>query len=65
MYNKGSVVGKTLESVGRQTFTDYEVVIVNDASTDDSRAAVSAFLDKRPFPPQVEVRLLDQPRRGG
>lgn len=36
MYNAGHGIRVTLESIATQTIDDYEVVIVNDGSTDDS-----------------------------
>jgi glycosyltransferase involved in cell wall biosynthesis len=47
LYNKEKYVGATLQSVLAQTFSDFEVVIVNDGSTDGSREAVKAFDDPR------------------
>lgn len=40
LYNKQQFIERTLQSVRSQTFTDYEVVIVNDGSTDDSEQKV-------------------------
>lgn len=36
VYNKGDFIQRTLESVLNQTVDDYEIIIVNDASTDHS-----------------------------
>lgn len=36
LYNKRAYVQRTLESVLAQTYTDYEVIVVDDGSTDDS-----------------------------
>ena len=47
VYNKEKFVVKTIESVLSQTFTDYEIIIVNDGSTDQSEAKISAFKDNR------------------
>ena len=35
-YNSSSTIREALESVAAQTFTDYEVIVVDDASTDDT-----------------------------
>jgi len=43
LYNKETFVAKTLESVLAQTFADYEIVIVDDCSTDNSRAVAERF----------------------
>jgi len=47
VYNKEKFVAKTIESVLSQTFTDYEIIIVNDGSTDQSEAKILAFKDNR------------------
>lgn len=36
LYNKQNYIRKTLESVRNQKFTDYEVIVVDDGSIDDS-----------------------------
>ena len=36
LYNKAPYVKKALESVCRQTYSDYELIVINDGSTDDS-----------------------------
>jgi glycosyltransferase involved in cell wall biosynthesis len=46
LYNQGKFVAETLESVFAQTYKDFEVVCVNDASTDDSLAVVTKFADR-------------------
>lgn len=46
LYNKAPYVTKALESVKAQTFTDYECLIVNDGSTDNSEAVVQSWLSR-------------------
>lgn len=43
IYNRGHRISKGLESLKNQTFQDFETIIVDDASTDDSFKIVSAF----------------------
>src|SRR5258706_6407489 len=38
-------IAETIESVQRQTFTDWELVIVDDGSTDDTVRVVARFAD--------------------
>jgi glycosyltransferase involved in cell wall biosynthesis len=47
VYNKQDYIGKTLQSVMDQTFTDFEIIVVNDGSTDDSEKVILEFDDKR------------------
>ena len=46
LYNKAPYVTKALESVKAQTFTDYECLIVNDGSIDNSEAVVQSWLSR-------------------
>jgi glycosyltransferase involved in cell wall biosynthesis len=47
LYNKESSIADTLASVFEQEFSDFEVVIVNDGSTDGSLNIVNSFTDSR------------------
>jgi glycosyltransferase involved in cell wall biosynthesis len=47
LYNKESLIAATLNSALAQTFTDFEIVIINDGSTDTSEAVVQQFTDAR------------------
>lgn len=47
VYNKEKYIGNTLQSVLDQTFTDFEIIIVNDGSTDTSEEIIKSFSDKR------------------
>ncbi|ORA26991.1 glycosyltransferase family 2 protein [Mycobacterium aquaticum] len=42
-YNHAAYLAETLDSVARQTFTDYEIVVVDDGSTDGTDEIVSAW----------------------
>jgi glycosyltransferase involved in cell wall biosynthesis len=57
LYNKRAYIREALDSVGRQIFTDYEVIVVDDGSTDGGAelAAKSGI---------VGLRLLSQANRG-
>ncbi|MBR0101963.1 MAG: glycosyltransferase family 2 protein, partial [Selenomonadaceae bacterium] len=46
MYNVESYVGECLESVLKQTFQDFEVIVVDDCSTDDSVKIVEEYAPK-------------------
>jgi glycosyltransferase involved in cell wall biosynthesis len=55
-YNNGAHLGETLRSVRAQTRKPLEVIVVDDASRDDSAAVASTF---------EEVRLITLPRNSG
>ena len=42
-HNAGRTIDAALQSVFAQTFTDVEVIVVDDGSTDDTESRVSAF----------------------
>ena len=46
-YNHGRYVPEMLESIFAQTFTDYEVVVVDDGSTDGSAEILESIRDRR------------------
>lgn len=57
LYNKEKQIRKTLESVLLQTFQNFEIVIVNDGSTDSSVDEVQKVNDRR-------IRLFHQQNAG-
>ncbi|NMG31218.1 glycosyltransferase family 2 protein [Aromatoleum evansii] len=46
-YNRGHALGACIASVLGQTLEDFEIVVVDDASTDDTRERVAAIGDAR------------------
>jgi hypothetical protein len=57
LYNKARSVAATIRSVLAQSFVDFELIVVNDGSTDESRERVLEFQDER-------IALIDQPNGG-
>lgn len=47
LYNKEKYIKRTLSSVLEQTFSDFEVIVVNDSSSDNSLKIVEEFKDSR------------------
>lgn len=46
--DRASLLDIALESIARQTFTDYEIILVDDGSADDTRGVIGAFQKKYP-----------------
>jgi glycosyltransferase involved in cell wall biosynthesis len=47
-YNYGHFIGEAIESVLRQTFQDFEIIITDNASTDNTEAIVSKLSETDP-----------------
>lgn len=52
-YNQSDYIGPCIESVLSQTFSDWEMVIVDDGSEDDTFEKARSFSDKRILPLRV------------
>ncbi len=61
VYNVERYVIDCLESIKRQSFNDYEVIIVNDGSTDSSVALCNQFIQTNP---DMKIRLISQHNHG-
>ncbi len=46
-YNSSRTIGETLQSVFRQTYSDFEILLINDGSTDNLMDALKGFQDSR------------------
>ena len=60
VYNTVSWLGECLNSVENQSFTDWEAIIVNDASTDNSAEIAQKFCNK-----DDRFKLIDLPQNLG
>lgn len=61
LYNKERSIVSTLISVVNQSYRSFEVVIVNDGSTDDSESVVESFISDHPT---IDFRLITQSNKG-
>jgi len=57
-YNRSEVLASAVASVLRQTYADFELLVVGDCCTDDSEAVVATFADPR-------VRWINLPENSG
>ncbi|PMY01431.1 glycosyl transferase family 2, partial [Pseudomonas sp. MPR-R2A5] len=46
-YNGAALIGETIASLQAQSFRDFELIIVDDCSTDDTVAVIRSFDDPR------------------
>lgn len=58
-YNASRFISQTIDSVLTQTFTDWEMIIVDDGSKDDSSDIVEKYVKK-----DSRIRLIQQPNGG-
>lgn len=47
VYNGEKYLREAIECILNQTFTDFEFIIVNDGSTDNSLGIIQSYNDKR------------------
>lgn len=58
-YNKENYINKAIESLLRQSFTDWEQVVIDDGSTDKSAEIALSYTEK-----DSRIRLVNQSNRG-
>ncbi len=58
LYNKAHMIMRTLASVLTQTYTEFEVIIVNDGSTDGSLDVISNFTS------DARIKIINQENQG-
>ena len=57
-YNRARLLGRAVKSVLNQTFEDFELIIVDDGSTDDTESVIRSFDDER-------IKYIRHPMRRG
>ena len=60
VFNRATLIGATLESVLAQTHNDWEIVVVDDGSTDDSLAVIESYRERF----GARLKLVPQPNCG-
>lgn len=50
VYNRQSTIKRAFESIQRQTFKNFEYIIIDDGSTDDSNAIARDFMNATNIP---------------
>ena len=62
VYNAAPYILSSLDSVLGQTYKDWECILVDDRSTDDSREIIQAYIEEHP---DVRIRLEVMPENSG
>src|SRR5262249_38507394 len=57
LYNKARYISRCLDSIRAQTYPDFEIIVVNDGSTDGGESIVRGYGDAR-------IRLVSQQNAG-
>lgn len=60
-YNYARYLSEAVESVVKQTCQDFEIIIVNDGSTDNSKQVAEALVEKYP---KHQIKLVNQENKG-
>ena len=58
-YNAEKYIAETIQSVLNQTYTNWELIIVNDGSTDSSIEIINSFLENK-----KKIQLINKPNSG-
>lgn len=61
VFNAEESIHRVFESVEQQTFKDFEWVIINDGSTDNSASLISKFINEHP---EITIVFLEQENSG-
>ena len=55
-YNCAQFLGRTIESAFKQTYRDFEIIVVDDGSTDETKSVVTSY--------GTSLRYIHQPNQG-
>ena len=56
VHNAGAYIEKTIETVKAQTYSRWELILVDDCSTDDSRQKIRSFVQEN----DSQIRLIEK-----
>ena len=62
VYNAAAYICQTMEMVKAQTYTDWELILVDDGSKDNSCEVIETYLDEKP---DARIRLIKKEKNEG
>ena len=71
VYNAGNYIEETIRMVEAQTYQDWELLLIDDCSVDNSRAVIEAYIRERgqklssEEQKKKEIRLIRRTENGG
>ena len=58
-YNRANILGRSLNSVLNQTYQNYEILVIDDGSFDDTKKVIKQFSDLRiKYSCQIKLRFV-------
>lgn len=60
VYNSEKYIAEAIESVIKQTYKNWEIIVVNDASTDDTEKIIKSYQEK-----DKRIKLISLPKNQG
>jgi len=63
LYNKADYIGKAIRSILNQTYQEFEIIVVNDGSTDDSLKNLQSTIYDLQFS-EEKIKIIDQKNQG-
>ncbi|HTH93221.1 MAG TPA: glycosyltransferase family A protein [Candidatus Paceibacterota bacterium] len=58
-YNEAELISHTLQAILKQTYTDFEIIVVDNNSSDNTAAIVKTFVERDP-----RIKLIPCPQQG-
>lgn len=65
VYNGGDVIDKALESIFKQSYQNFEIVVSDDGSTDNTAEVIKSFKDKQSFSSSKRIKYFRNPKNLG
>ena len=60
VFNSEKYIASAIESIANQTYRNYEIIIINDGSTDNTKKVVESLISKK----NIDIKLISQKNKG-